>query len=136
MIKYWKTCFLHKYATFSGRVRRSEYWFFVLANIIITVSFLVLTTFISVLTRSISIGGFFNILMLLYLLASIVPHISVTVRRLHDIGRGGEWYFISFVPFIGGIWMLILMCTDGNLGSNEFGPNPKDGGLEEKINNL
>ncbi len=136
MVNYWKTCFLHKYATFRGRARRSEYWFFVLANIIITVSLLVLSTFSGFITRSVYLGGFFYLLMILYALASIVPHISVTVRRLHDIGKGGEWYFISFVPFIGGIWMLILMCTDGNPDSNEFGPNPKDGGLDEKINNL
>lgn len=136
MINYWKICFLQKYATFSGRARRSEYWYFALANFLIVAGLLILSSLSAIITRSVYVGGFFYILMIIYALATIIPSISVIVRRLHDIGKGGEWYFISFVPLIGGIWMLILMCTDSNPGSNEFGPNPKDGGLEERIQNI
>jgi uncharacterized membrane protein YhaH (DUF805 family) len=49
------------------------------------------------------------------------------VRRLHDGGRSGWWYFISLVPFIGGIWLLVLLILEGEAGPNEYGPNPGSG---------
>ncbi len=110
------------YANFSGRARRQEYWMFALFNII----FAFLLAFIGGL-----LGGMFDApefgmaLYVIYLLAIILPSIAVVVRRLHDIGKSGAWFFISFVPFIGGIWLLILMCTEGEKGENQYGADPK-----------
>ena len=53
-----------------------------------------------------------------------LPGLSVMVRRLHDTNRSGWWYFISFVPVIGGIWLLVLMCLPGTEGRNDHGPDP------------
>lgn len=66
----------------------------------------------------------FTVLALLFLL---VPSISVTVRRLHDTDRSGAWYLISFIPLVGPIWLLVLMCLDGKPFDNRFGPSPKYG---------
>ena len=110
------------YANFSGRARRQEYWMFVLFNMI----FAFLTAFVGGL-----LGVMFNAPELgmalygIYLLAIIIPSIAVLVRRLHDIGKIGAWFFISFVPFIGGIWLLILMCTEGERIENQYGVDPK-----------
>ena len=103
------------YANFKGRARRKEYWMFCLFNIL----------FAFVLTIVDFILGTFPLLYVIYLLAIIVPGIAVTVRRLHDIGKSGAWYFIIVIPFIGGIWLLVLLCTDGTPGENSYGSSPK-----------
>jgi uncharacterized membrane protein YhaH (DUF805 family) len=59
-------------------------------------------------------------------LAVIIPGIAVSVRRLHDVGKSGWFLFIGLIPIIGAIWLLVLFCTDGNPGVNEYGPNPKE----------
>ena len=61
----------------------------------------------------------------LYSLAAVLPSLAVLVRRLHDTNRSGWWLLISFVPFIGGIWLFILLILDSSLGSNRYGANPK-----------
>ena len=60
-----------------------------------------------------------------YALLMIIPGISVFVRRMHDIGKSGWWYFIALIPIIGGIWLLVLCLTEGTHGDNEYGPDPK-----------
>lgn len=62
----------------------------------------------------------------LYYLAVLVPSLAVSVRRLHDTGRSARWLLISLVPFIGGIWFLILLLLDSVPGANQWGPNPKE----------
>jgi len=56
----------------------------------------------------------------------LLPGIAVTVRRLHDVGKSGLWYFITLVPCIGGLWLLILLVTAGTAGSNQYGFDPKN----------
>jgi len=97
------------YANFDGRARRKEYWMFVLFNVIIS-------TILSMIEPTVY---------LIYVLAILVPSIAVGVRRLHDVGKSGWFMFIALVPIIGGIWLLILACTDGDSGDNEYGSNPK-----------
>jgi uncharacterized membrane protein YhaH (DUF805 family) len=111
----WYITVWRKYADFSGRARRKEYWMFTLFNFIITMvlTVLVLIPFV----------GF--ILMGLYGLALIIPALAVTVRRLHDLGKSGWWYFITFIPLIGGIWLFVLTCLNGQAGANQYGPDPK-----------
>lgn len=111
----WYLEVLKKYATFSGRARRKEYWMFVLFNMIFTF----IITFVD---SRLKLRGFFAGI---YAIAIIIPSIAVCVRRLHDIGKSGAWYFISFIPLIGSIWKLVLMCREGDYGINEYGENPK-----------
>lgn len=113
----------HEYFDFSGRARRKEYWFFTLYHglIILIGEALAVTSY----RENSALDRIFWSVLVLYVLASIIPAIAVTVRRLHDINKSGWWYFISMVPVVGGIWLLILMCTDGTNGPNAYGPDPK-----------
>ena len=113
----WYLAALRKYATFQGRARRREYWMFVLFNII----FAVVLEILYVATGSVV----FFVLYGIYGLGVLIPGISVLVRRLHDIGKSGGWFWISLVPFIGGIWLLVLTVLAGNPGPNKYGPDPK-----------
>jgi uncharacterized membrane protein YhaH (DUF805 family) len=60
------------------------------------------------------------------MLAVIIPSLAVGARRLHDIGKSGWWQLISLIPIIGGIWLIVLMATNGTPGVNEYGTNPKE----------
>ncbi|GEO04179.1 hypothetical protein AAE02nite_18430 [Adhaeribacter aerolatus] len=62
----------------------------------------------------------------LYFLSMIIPGLAVTVRRLHDTGKSGWFYFISLIPLIGAIWLFVLMVTDSDFGENQYGLNPKE----------
>jgi len=111
---------LKKYADFSGRARRSEYWYFVLINVIIGV-----ILFALMMPRIIE-GNVFNvfyIIFIIYDLAIFIPNLAVMVRRLHDIGKSGAWIFISFVPIIGGIWFIVLLASGSDPDPNDYGPN-------------
>ena len=118
----WYLEVLKKYAVFSGRARRKEYWFFVLFNIIIALAL----TFIDFSTGLYDVEFEIGLLSSLYSLAVLVPSIAVTIRRLHDTGRTGWWFLIAFVPIIGAIVLLVFMVFDSTLGDNQYGPNPQD----------
>lgn len=101
---------------FAGRTSVSGYWLAVLGNIIVTV--------VLEIPYLVTQNAVLMIPVLLYGLAAIVPGLALTVRRLHDTGRSGRWIFIAFVPFIGSIWLLVLMLMPGEAGSNAYGANP------------
>jgi uncharacterized membrane protein YhaH (DUF805 family) len=118
-MNYYKVA-LSKYAVFSGRSRRAEYWYFALFNLII--SFV-----LSRLDRVLGLGSgeTAGLLSGLFVLALIIPGLAVAVRRLHDIGRSGWWIFLAIIPIIGGIILIIFMALDSQPGDNQYGPNPK-----------
>ena len=124
MIEYYKQA-ISNYANFSGRARRSEYWYFALANLLIFMVLFGLAFAVGGGMESAGSGMIFMTLYALYALFVIIPSISVLVRRLHDTGKSGWYYFIQFIPIIGGIWLLILLFTEGDSGPNEYGPDPK-----------
>jgi uncharacterized membrane protein YhaH (DUF805 family) len=117
----WYLKVLKQYADFSGRARRKEYWMFVLFNIIFCVVAVILDNLLG-LTISVEIP--YGLFYCLYVLAVLIPGLAVSIRRLHDVGKGGGWIFISLIPFIGGIWLLVLMCKDSEQ-ENRFGQSPK-----------
>ena len=117
----WYLEVLKKYAVFSGRARRMEYWMFILFNIIITV----VLALIDYLTGTFSPRAGVGLLGGLYALAVLIPSLAVTVRRLHDTDRTGWWILIGLIPVIGGIVLLIFMLLDSQSGTNRYGPNPK-----------
>jgi uncharacterized membrane protein YhaH (DUF805 family) len=117
----WYTAVLRKYAVFSGRARRKEYWMFALVNIVISI----ILSALQFATRDENGFSVFAIVSGLYSLAILLPSLGVGVRRLHDTGRSGWWWFIVLVPFIGAIVLLVFMIQDGQPGTNQYGPNPK-----------
>lgn len=112
---------LNKYATFKGRAPRSEFWWFWLFYIFVQIMSGMVFGIIGY-----SFGGqdgymiSLSICSLLCVALLIVPYLSVLVRRLHDTGRSGWWFFISFIPLIGSIWLLILLITDSD-EENKYG---------------
>jgi uncharacterized membrane protein YhaH (DUF805 family) len=117
----WYLEVLKKYAVFSGRARRKEYWYFFLFNIIINIVLTVLDVVIGIFSAELGMG----LLGMLYTLAVLIPSIAVSVRRLHDTDRSGWWLLIFLIPLIGAIVLLIFMVKDGNPGENRYGSNPK-----------
>jgi len=111
----WYLEVLKKYAVFSGRARRKEYWMFFLSNVII----LFVLGFVEGLAGSPGIVG------MLYSLGVLIPSIAVSVRRLHDTDRSGWWLLIGLVPLIGAIVLLVYMVQDSKLDENQYGSNPK-----------
>ncbi len=128
-MKYYIHC-LKNYANFSGRARRSEFWFFILFHFIFMIALGFLSSFFDEFfiakDDSNDLGSLPMILYLIYIVAMLIPTFAVTVRRLHDMGKSGTWFFIYFVPLIGGIWLLVLLFSDSQPGINKWGYNPKE----------
>ncbi|MEM7160971.1 MAG: DUF805 domain-containing protein [Bacteroidota bacterium] len=118
----WYLKVLKQFADFKGRARRTEYWMFTLFNII----FAFVTIMLDGLLGS-SLGGeVYGVFYLLYTLAMLIPNLAVSVRRLHDTGKTGWMILVGLIPIIGGIWLLVLYCTEGDIGANKYGPDPKN----------
>ena len=119
----WYLKAFENYANFSGRARRKEYFAFQIVNALVT-SFIIVPLIES---------GEFEFLAYGYVLTMVIPLLSVTVRRLHDIGRTGWHVLIGAIPFIGGVIILWWVFQDSEKGNNEWGPNPKDLDLNVEI---
>ena len=122
--------YFQRYAQFSGYASRSEYWWVALFNIIISVvaSMFIIAPLMTSLAAGIEAAeqgeaaepvafsvGFLIVwgLLMIYSLATLLPNLGLTVRRLHDVGKSGAWWFIQLIPFgIGAIWFLILMASE------------------------
>ncbi|MET7489558.1 DUF805 domain-containing protein [Streptomyces sp. NPDC005538] len=108
---------LRKYAVFSGRARRGEYWTFVL---VVYGAYVALAGLgVSAESPALVVAAF------LVIVGSLLPAVAVTVRRLHDTDRSGWWFLIGFVPFVGTVVMLVFLCTESEPGENRFGSCPK-----------
>jgi uncharacterized membrane protein YhaH (DUF805 family) len=117
----WYLMAWQKYFDFSGRSRRKEYWMFFLFNLGIGIALMIADLIAGSYSKTAGMG----LLGGLYSLATLIPNLSITVRRLHDTGRSGWWFFILLVPLIGAIVLLVFMLLDSKEGSNDYGPNPK-----------
>jgi uncharacterized membrane protein YhaH (DUF805 family) len=110
----WFVEVLKKYAVFSGRARRQEYWMFTLIASLIYLGLVVLGLAMDT-----------EVPELVFALAIFLPSLGVSVRRLHDTGRSGWWVLIGFIPCVGTIFMIIFMATEGERDENRYGPDPK-----------
>ena len=115
-----RTCLQQKYADFSGRARRSEYWFFFLFQVIVNA----VAGFLDALFHTRYGGGSTGVIQTLAWLALLVPGLAVGVRRLHDTGHSGWWLLIGLVPLVGWIVLLVFFLQDSH-PDNQYGPNPK-----------
>lgn len=134
-MKEWMLLPLRRYFEFSGRSRPREYWLFAL---FLFLCMLVLSIAEGVLGLGSSEEWFYRngfnmragashqggVLVGLFALATLIPSIALTVRRLHDTDRSAWWLLLAFIPLIGQIWLLILMIIGGTRGPNRFGPDP------------
>jgi uncharacterized membrane protein YhaH (DUF805 family) len=129
----WMLMPYRRYADFSGRSQRKEYWMWVLFSLIVY----------AVCFALIAAGGLFSVdpdtgapqlnalawlgfgLLGIFALGSVVPALAVLVRRLHDQDKSGWFILLQFIPYVGGIIILVFMCLEGTKGENRFGPDPK-----------
>ena len=121
------------YANFSGRARRKEYWMFTLFFFLITV----VIYFLFALLAFFMAGDLINLMdnewvpvvlgfsIIIYFLIHLIPSIAVTVRRLHDTGKSGWLYLLTFIPYIGSLIIFIFTVIEGDKGDNKYGPDPK-----------
>jgi uncharacterized membrane protein YhaH (DUF805 family) len=156
----WMLMPLKRYADFSGRSRRKEFWSFFLLNLVVTAVLLgpiyasIFSNMASMQAGSMdpaaagalpemgtgtmllgALGG-------LWALGTLIPNIAVTVRRLHDRDMSGWWYLgfivLALIPIVGliaSIAYLVLMCLEGTKGPNRFGPDPKSASVGTDVFN-
>ena len=116
---------IKKYAQFSGRARRKEYWMFVLINAIISC---VISCIDNLAGFTISTGtSQIGILSLIYALFVLVPSLAVSVRRMHDIDKSGWTILLGLIPIVGSIILIVYACKAGTVGENKYGADPKAG---------
>lgn len=111
--------FYANYATFTGRATRAEYWWVALYLFIIYIIPYCFVYFPIILGNEPS--TFWTVILAVICLVNIVPCLAISWRRLHDAGKSGAWYFISFVPLIGGIWLLVLLLQPSQPFPNKYG---------------
>ena len=117
----WVQTVFRKYAVFDGRAQRSEFWYFVLFNLVVSI---VLAIVDSIIGTGRLLGGQ-GLLGGLYALAILIPGLAVGARRLHDIGKSGWWLLLGLIPLIGTLVLIYFWVQDSQAGSNEHGANPK-----------
>lgn len=110
-----------KYADFSGRARRSEFWFFKLFSVafIIGLPLVILSAF-----GGVGVAVVLTITVIAYLLL-FLPNLAVTVRRFHDTGHSGWLVLLTLIPSVGLIVTIVFGCIDSKPRPNKWGPNPK-----------
>ncbi len=121
---------LKRYADFSGRSRRKEYWMFTLFYVLVFLALGLLAGLFGAFGSDGEGPGVMGTiifgLMGIVVLGLLVPSIAVQVRRMHDQDKSGWFILLGFIPYVGGIVMLVFMCIEGTRGTNRFGPDPKD----------
>lgn len=133
---YFFQCLDGKYADFSTRARRSEYWYYLLANVVYSIiayiALMIVAFVLGFILGLVKLGVVAGIIVvLLYILLNIpllIPSLAVTVRRLHDTGKSGWFILISLIPLVGSIILLVFLIQEGTPGSNsnQYGSNPKE----------
>lgn len=117
-----RTC-LAKYVDFTGRARRSEFWWFCLFCAIVSIVAAVLDSALN-LTYGPS-GDETGVLSTVVTLALVLPSLAVGARRLHDVDKSGWWQLLALIPFIGTIILIVAWAQDSQRMTNRFGPSPK-----------
>ncbi len=129
---HWYVAVLARYADFTGRARRTEYWMFTLFSVLVSIALAAVDALLFGTGSFSTLGGGVSasftsvgILSTVYAVAVLLPTLGVTARRLHDTDRSGWWILLSLVPIIGGIVLLVFLALEGTRGPNSHGPDPR-----------
>ena len=115
LVNAWKTVVLERYTKFEGRAGRAEFWWFFLANLIISV----------VLSALGQASTIFTIVGVIYSLGVLLPSLAVAIRRLHDTNKSGWLLLLWIIPIIGWIILIVFYAKEGDPGPNNYGaPDP------------
>ncbi len=129
----WMILPLRRYADFSGRSRRKEYWMFTLLQLIVYGAAAIVGGIFALIYNATAGGSdaggvfavIFVVLFVIVALGLIIPNIAVTVRRFHDQDKSGWFILLNFIPYVGGFVVLVFMCLEGTRGANRYGDDPK-----------
>lgn len=128
----WMLLPYRRYAEFSGRSRRKEYWMFALFQILVSIAIGIVLgrpsyeSYGGMVGFSTMFAGPGAMVQNLFGLVSFIPSLAVAVRRLHDQDKSGWLLLLVFIPILGWFALFVLMCLDGTRGPNRFGPDPKN----------
>ena len=126
---WWKKVVFENFANFNGRARRKEYWSFQLVNVLLLIVpyiLLITSVFNAQAEGGLGVLGIISCLLLVvFALVTIVPSLAVLVRRLHDTDRSGWYFLMGLIPFVGGLILLYFYFSDGSVGKNNYGNDPK-----------
>lgn len=122
MKKWYLSVLSTEYANFAGRMRRRDFWMFKLFDFLVV---LALGFIVKIIFSILGISVDSNIIYLIYYLVTFLPHLAITVRRLHDTTRSGWWVLLNLIPLFGSIVLLIFFCQNSTPGNNIYGTNPK-----------
>ena len=117
------TSVLRQYAVFSGRARRSEFWWFFLFQFLVSLAASIVDATIG--TDDLLGNSGWGLLQILVFLTLFLPGLAVGARRLHDTDRSGWWLLIGIIPFVGFIVLLVFFALDPTPGPNRYGPSVK-----------
>lgn len=117
---------LSQYVGFSGRARRSEFWYFALFYVLVSIVAGILDGVLS------TQAGSFGIIGWVVNLALLLPYLAVSIRRLHDTSRSGWWWLLGLIPLVGTIILIVWYCQDSH-PDNQYGPNPKGAGAATQV---
>lgn len=118
---HWYFDALRKYAAFTGRSRRAEYWVFFVINFVVYLAAAFLDVMAGTFSKEMGVGLASGV----YALFVLLPSVSVSVRRLHDTNRSAWWLLLGFVPIIGPLVLFVIYCLEGTPGDNDYGGDPK-----------
>lgn len=121
----WYFKVLNNYFGFTGRARRKEFWMFFLFHVLFGLFAISVDLYMG---NDILEANLYS-LYYIYFFATLIPSISVGIRRLHDAGRNSAWILLSIIPILGPLILLILYTEPGQPFDNKFGPNPKTSGI-------
>ncbi|MGL5336745.1 MAG: DUF805 domain-containing protein [Enterovibrio sp.] len=117
----WYLSVFKKYAVFSGRAPRKEFWYFTLINVLCTVVLVFIDEKLGFFYPQVGIG----VLSGVYTLLALLPSTGVLMRRLHDTGRSAWWGLITLIPLLGAIILVVLLALKGQPYDNKYGVSPK-----------
>jgi uncharacterized membrane protein YhaH (DUF805 family) len=130
----WMLMPYRRYADFSGRSRRKEYWMFMLFTIIVYVVCFALIAAGGALSGLDPATGApqFGVLawvgfglLGIFALGSFIPALACQIRRFHDQDKSGWFWLLAFIPYAGSVILIVFMCIEGTKGENRFGQDPK-----------
>lgn len=123
---YWYIKVLKNYIKFSGRASRKEFWSFIIIDLLVFILLFILDDWLGLYTAKVYNAMIikYGYLEIGYSVLTICPTICVNIRRLHDIGKSGYWYLVGYIPILG-IYVLVLLLTDGTKEKNQYGDVPE-----------
>jgi uncharacterized membrane protein YhaH (DUF805 family) len=133
LFSYFKRALTQKYVDFQGRARRKEYWGYQLFSFLAICALLIIGFVLDVTVGGLSmdveddsVPVIATALLILYVLATFLPALAITIRRMHDIGVSGWVYLVAFIPYIGGLVIFVMSLIPSQIGTNTYGPSPKE----------